>query len=161
MLLAIDPGNVESAYVAVDDNLKPAYFGKVNNNNLLTMIHDKRFNICQKAAIEMIASYGMAVGKEVFETCLWIGQFKAALEIYAGLEASFIYRKDEKMHICGSMKAKDSNIQRALIDLFAKHDLKRGKGTKKNPDFFYGFHDDIWQAFAVAYTYNEMAKGCE
>lgn len=71
----------------------------------------------------MIASYGMPVGKEVFDTCVWIGKFAEASK----LKEEYIYRKDEKMNICHSMKAKDSNIRQALIDRFGV------VGTKKAP----------------------------
>lgn len=162
-ILSIDPGPIKSAYVVIEDDLKPIVFGKIDNQDLLDSICFGDFTKCTDIAIEMIASYGMAVGKEVFETCLWIGKFSEALRNNSNAEIKYIYRKDEKMHICGSMKAKDSNIRQALIDRFAKHDFKNGKGTKSNPDWFYGFKSDIWAAYAVAVTYAETGgvKQCE
>ena len=103
----------------------------------------------------MIASYGMAVGKTVFDTCRWVGRFEALFMSQHYIEPTLIYRLEEKQHICKDSRAKDSNIRRALIDRFAEHDLKRGTGTKKNPDWFYGFKKDIWAAYAVGLTYIE------
>ena len=153
MIIAIDPGNEFSAFCVFEEgNLKPKEFGKVSNKVLLNQLDD--FSENAECAIEMIASYGMAVGKEVFQTCVWIGRFA---ERFKGRKTT-IYRKDEKMHICQNMKAKDTNIRRALIDRFAQHDLANGKGTKKNPDFFYGFKSDCWAAFAVGITYIETRR---
>jgi len=156
MILAIDPGNVQSAYVLIDENLKPIDFNKLDNKILLNKLIDDDFTSeYQHLVIEMIASYGMVVGKHVFDTCVWIGKFDQA--IYGkNKQRHFMYRKDVKMNLCQSMKAKDSSIRRALIDRFAQHDYKNGKGTKKNPDWFYGFKADIWQAYALAVTYFEM-----
>lgn len=165
-VLAIDPGNIESGYAVIQmPDFKLLDFGKVKNEALLQMLIsyefvgwdkiEKYFKF-DKVAIEMVASYGMAVGKSVFETCVWIGRFIQALESEDVWNLSdFVYRKDEKMCLCGSMKAKDSNIRQALIDRYAKHDFKNGKGVKKNPDTFYGVSKDVWQAIAVGVTYYE------
>ena len=147
-VLAIDPGNEESAYVLLDkETYKPLEFGKVDNTRLLMLLLELEY---QELAIEMIASYGMPVGREVFETCVWIGRF---IQIRQCPDFEYIYRKDEKMCLCGSMKAKDSNIRQALIDRFGE------VGTKKNQGFFYGFKKDIWAAMAVGVTYIDRSKG--
>lgn len=146
MLLAIDPGNVESGFVYLDKNLKPIRFGKIANELLLSAIYDHQLDT-ENIAIEMVACYGMAVGATVFDTCVWIGRFSEALENINDVKPTYIYRKDEKMNLCGSMKAKDSNIRQALIDRFGE------VGTKKNPGWFYGFKADIWAAYAVGVTY--------
>lgn len=159
ILLAIDPGNKESGYVVVD-----VYEGKIQkilirekakNKELLEWIKWD-FPGITDVAIEMVASYGMAVGATVFDTCVWIGRFMQQVKTFIpNADMHRIYRKDEKICICGSMKAKDSNIRQALVDIYAPGGDNYGKGTKDNPGFFYGFKSDIWQAFAVAHTYVE------
>lgn len=152
MILAIDPGNAESAYVLVEDDLsKVIEKGKVENFELVGIIlriKDEHSSL-EHIAIEMIASYGMAVGKTVFETCVWIGRFAQLIRVEFGVEPEFIYRSEEKMCLCHSMKAKDSNIRQALIDRFGE------VGTKKNPGYFYGFKSDIWSAMSVATVFHD------
>ena len=157
-ILAIDPGNIESGYAVIRmPDFELLDFGKVKNEELLYYIEEKFIydHSIDAIAIEMVASYGMAVGNSVFDTCVWIGRFVQAL---ANDGVDYVYRKDEKMCLCGSMKAKDSNIRQALIDRYAKHDFKNGKGVKKNPDTFYGVSKDVWQAIAVGVTYYEIQK---
>ena len=158
MILAIDPGNEQSAYVVIDKNLKPIQFAKVENEKLMELIKSGEFKDCKHLAIEMIASYGMAVGKTVFETCVWIGIFMEALKTEYSLKATWVYRKDVKVNLCNSTRAKDSNVTQALADRFAPYTRNKGKGIKKEPGFFYGFRADIWSAFSVAVTYSDMKK---
>ena len=154
MILAIDPGTFESAYVIMGEDLKPIEFGKVENKKLLTLIQnikDKPYQV-DHLAMEMVASYGMGVGKEVFETCVWIGRFlQEAHNRIPNLQR--IYRKEVKMNLCHTMRAKDSNVIQALIDRFAYGVPNKGKGYKKNPGWFFDFKGDIWQAYAVGVTY--------
>lgn len=149
MILAIDPGNVQSAYCMIDKNYKPVSFGKIDNYELLELIKNEfTLGTGNGIVIEMIASYGMAVGETVFETCVWIGRF---IEASDG-KYEYIYRKEEKMNLCNTMTAKDTNIRQALIDRFGV------VGAKKTPGWFYGFKSDIWSAYAVGVTYLDKQK---
>jgi len=147
-ILSIDPGNIESGYVITDRYVHNDK-GKVLNNYILELLETNEFDY---VAIEMIASYGMAVGKTVFDTCVWIGMFKQA-SLSRGFKVRFVYRKDVKMALCGNVRAKDTNIKQALIDRFDPDATNHGKGNKKDPGYFYGFKSDIWSAYAVAVTF--------
>lgn len=127
----------------IDDNYNPVKFGLEPNNVIMEKLNKLNYS---HLAIEMVASYGMAVGKTVFDTCVFIGRF---IEIANNRHIPFtqIYRLEEKMNICHDSRAKDANIRQALIDRFGN------VGTKKNPGFFYGFKKDIWASFAVGCTY--------
>ena len=162
MILAIDPGSTESAYVILDNDLKPSSIGKIKNEELLDNLSMDRFHamtmefqgeIIEHCAIEMIQSYGMGVGQEVFDTCVWVGRFTERANFK---NVKYIYRKEEKMNLCQSTKAKDSNIIQALIDRFAYGVKNKGKGTIKEKGYFYGFAKDIWQAYAVGVTYHDL-----
>lgn len=152
-IMAIDPGNIESAYCTMFEDYRPLNFEKIDNLHLAELLESRYFASVDRFVIERVACYGMPVGREVFNTCEWIGRFTQIILSQYGRMPHYILRMDEKMEICHDVRAGDSNIRRALIDRFAQHDLKNGKGTKKNPDFFYGFAKDIWAAYAVGYTY--------
>ena len=66
--LAIDPGNTYSAWVLIDDKTRrPLDFGKDENGEIrIELPHID----ADRVVIEMVASYGMAVGADVFETCV-------------------------------------------------------------------------------------------
>lgn len=150
MILAIDPGSTESGYAVLDEVLRPIEFGKIKNEELLNKIGNGCFEECQDIAIEMVACYGMAVGATVFDTCVWIGRFVDRITYELCINPVYIYRKDEKMNLCHTMKAKDSNIRQALIDRFGI------VGVKKKPGWFYGVSKDMWAAVAVGVTYHDL-----
>ena len=158
-IVGIDPGNVQSAFCICNEDLKPMWFGKMANELMWADMVDKLQLLLPtdsvEFAIEMIASYGLSVGKEVFDTCVWIGRMAERLRAYP---VTYIYRKDEKMVICGAMRANDASIRQALVDRFAPGEQNYGKGTKHAPGFFYGFRADIWQSFAVAVTHHDLQE---
>lgn len=145
-ILAIDPGPTESAFVLLaDDGVKDA--DKFTNKEIRDMLlrwpaPDTRL------AIEMIACYGMAVGAEVFETCVNIGRFiECAFEWCP--EPLLIKRHEVKMHLCHNPRANDSNIRQALIDLYGPG-KEKAIGTTKARGPLYGIKGDEWAALAVA-----------
>lgn len=146
MILAIDPGPKQSAYVAWS-NGRVVYCGLEDNFCVRNQIRGRPTG--SALAIEMIASYGMAVGADVFSTCVEIGRM---VEVADG-KATLVFRKDVKLHLCGSARAKDANIRQALIDLYGT------VGTKKNPGPLYGVKSHIWSALAVAVTAEAFHAG--
>lgn len=136
---AIDPGPAESGYVLYGDNGKVFEWGTLPNSEMLARIARGPGGL---PVIEMIASYGMPVGAEVFETCVWIGRF---VQAYAapGLVMR-VPRMAVKMHLCHHNKAGDSNIWKALVDRFGP------PGTKKKPGTLYGIRAHARAALALA-----------
>lgn len=149
--LCVDPGTTESAFVQYDDG-KILGHGKIPNADLLSMLPQLANG--SEVAIEMISHYGsgMAVGREVFETCLWIGRY---IQAVAPKPVRLVIRREVKQYLCGSDRAKDGNIRQALIDKLG------APGVKKNPGATYGLAGDEWQALAVAVTASETTPAPE
>jgi len=145
-VLAIDPGNKQSAWVVWDGSV--CGLGFDDNDKLLTGITSPASPI-DHMAIEMVQSFGMAVGVEVFETVYWIGRFCQA---WAPRPFSRIFRKDVKLHLCQNLRAKDTNIRQALIDKLGRPGTKKAKGKT------YGISKHLWSALAVAVTFCETRQ---
>jgi hypothetical protein len=150
-VVAVDPGPQETAVVAWD--------GQEILWHEIAESPDAAVRIVRRAAapsatrpparlvIEKVESYGMAVGGDVFTTCVVTGRlFQVWLEV-APASASrpfLIGRGVVKLHLCRSGKAKDANIRQALIDRFGP------VGTKGNPGTLYGIKTHLWAAMALA-----------
>lgn len=145
MIIAIDPGSTESAWVALEDG-KPVSHAKELNHALLCRLRSEWEPMQMLLAIEGIASYGMAVGKEVFDTCMWSGRFREAWE-YRGGGVQIVYRKEVKIFHCETSRANDANIRASLIDRFGGKEA--AIGSKSRPGPLYGIKNDRWAALAV------------
>jgi hypothetical protein len=150
LLLAIDPGPVESAYVTMRDG-EIVSFDKRPNAGLLPLAAVGRG--VREVVIEMVASYGMPVGREVFETVFWIGRFYQS----ASDNVHRLFRQDVKLHLCKSTKANDASIRQALIDRYGPG-KERAIGTKKAPGPLYGVKADVWAALALAVTWHDTRE---
>ncbi len=139
-VLAVDPGNIDSAYVRLSGKGRILAFGKVPNEEMLRIIAlpaDHR--VC-----EAITSYGMPCGKSVFDTCIFIGRLLQGVD---PLPVTLVPRLEVKLAICKSPRANDSTIRTALLDLYGP------PGSKKAPGPTYGISADVWSALAIATTY--------
>lgn len=152
-VLGIDPGNEQTAVAVIgDDYTVVERFKRPNGDVLAWLLAEQQ---ADQVGIEMIASYGMPVGREVFETCVWIGRYIQVLRT-PFVPTTFVYRRQVKLNLCGSAKAKDVNVRQALVDRFAPGQPNHGKGTKQQPGHFYGFAADMWAAYAVAVTHLDI-----
>lgn len=138
--IAIDPGTTESG-VCQFENSELAEAEVIDNTDLVYWLSEWKQH-SPVVVIEMIASYGMPVGRETFETCVWIGRF---CEACGG--ADRLYRRDIKLHLCGTAKAKDANIWQAIVDRYGGKESAIGK--KKTPGPLYGVKSHSRAALAV------------
>jgi hypothetical protein len=149
-ILAIDNGNISSAFV-VWNGSEILNKGILLNHDLLEFLYTaKNYDVC---VIERIQSFGMPVGESIFESVHWAGRFHQAAES-SGKQVVRIPRKDVKVNLCGSMRAKDGNIRQAIIDRLEPGATPR----KKLQGALKGVHADEWSALALSLTYEDSQK---
>lgn len=142
-ILAIDPGPERSAWVELEGST-PTGFGIDDNDDVLEMLWNLSRNRVRAVVIERIASYGMAVGAEVFETCVWTGRF---MEAAGTIPVERITRLQVKLALCHDSRAKDANVRAAVIDTYGGVEATRKGGP------LHGMSKDVWAAMGVALTH--------
>lgn len=145
-VLSIDPGTDRSAWLVLRDGV-PLRFGIKANAELVWDVAScgERGSV-DLIVIEQIESFGMPVGREVFETVRWAGRFEQAAH---PLSVVWIPRRAVKLALCQSPKANDASIRQALIDRFGG---SSAIGRKADPGPLYGITKDVWSALALAVT---------
>lgn len=132
-ILAIDPGTHRSGWV-VYENGRVADCGVNDNWDVATYVRygaslhpGRNGRRVDEIAIEMVEHYGrgMPAGESIFETCVWIGRFvQSAPHPDCVL---VIPRREVKLELCGSSRAKDPNVRQALIDRVGPKGKKIGR----------------------------------
>ena len=148
-VLGIDPGPEQTAF-AWFDGTRPGLNGLVKNEEMLALLAQHQ-TYGANIWCEDIASYGMAVGASVFSTCIWIGRYWQRCVDHARFNR--VYRRDVKLHLCHSPRAKDGNVRVALIDRIGP------QGTKRAPGPTYGIRSHVWAALAVAVYGHDQLSG--
>ena len=149
-ILGIDPADTKASWVLLDPKrsiIKKAeriVDGKKKHNTTM----DELYKVMNEedidfVAIEDFSPMGMPLGTTSLQTLKNIGRLDMLAEGLA-IPHALIPRKDIKMSMCGSMRAKDGNITQALKDRWGE------PGKKASPGFTYGIASDNWQALAVA-----------
>ena len=146
-ILAIDPGNIQSAYVVWEngDFVEVSSGNKgiiVNNDFCITLTNILEINEIDLVAIEFPQCYGMTVGKSVFDTCRWAGIFEY-IATQKNVRVERYGRPTIKGHIGGR---KDSEVNASLR---IRHGEAK-KGCKLE-----GVKKDIWAALALAVALDE------
>lgn len=140
-ILAIDPGTTQTAFLFWNSDVeKIEALGKIPSESIIPLLQTTTADI---VSIELLACYGLPVGKEIFETAYWIGEFRRVCKDKQLVQHP-VYRQQVKLHHCQSNRANDATIRQALIDRFG------AVGTKKLPGRLYGVKADIWSALAIA-----------
>lgn len=147
LVIAIDPGPEESAYV-MWDGCRVKMHANVGNSMLLSHLEKRRHDEDYRnvaCAIEQVRGFGILASDGLFDTCQWTGRF---LQAFGDDRTALIPRKMVSKHVCGTSGiSHDKFIREALIKRLGP------PGTKKAPGMLYGIAGHLWAALAVAVTY--------
>lgn len=152
LTFCVDPGTLMSALVV----LEPSPRGLLvrEHHTALNAVILEKLHCAPLGAhlvIEQIEAMGMAVGHETFETVFWSGRF---YETWPNENRFRLPRRPIKLHLCGSMQAKDANVRQALIDRFGGS-KEAAIGTIKRQGPLYGCKGHEFAALAVGVTWME------
>lgn len=146
-IFGLDPGRSETAYCLIDRDFNVLTAGKAPLVQVL-----KALEVAPPACvvIESIQSYGMAVGRSVFDTCYNIGRILQRCE---DLDIrTFLYPRPEyARRICGVGKISDTVLRQALL-------LRFGGDKKGEPLHLLRGNSDKRSAFAVAVYHLDILK---
>tara|TARA_R100001510_G_scaffold55168_1_gene58725 strand:+ start:43 stop:561 length:519 start_codon:yes stop_codon:yes gene_type:complete len=126
--IGLDPGTTKTGWVVFNPKDETVLHAGHDPNefvmNLLECGGPK-----DKIIMECFAAQGMPLGESSIETVRWEGRFIER----ARTEVCRISRREIKILICNSARAKDANIRQALVDMFAYGYGNHGYGTKAEP----------------------------
>jgi len=139
-IIGVDPGPEETAFAIVSSGYELVMADRIGNDAFIRALKAAPLS---HVAVESIQSYGMPVGRSVFDTCYMIGR---VIQVCKDREVPFtLYPRPEYVrNLCGGSTTKDSVLRQALRLRFGE-DAKKG-----DPLYCLRGGSDKRSAFAVA-----------
>ena len=146
----VDPGTLQSALVTLRRGGPHGYDvldARMFLNGVL-LAELARAPVGATFVCERLQAMGMPIGNETIDTIFWSGRF---YEAWPGASTRFLVTRGQvKIHLCGTMRAKDANVRAVLMDRFGG---SNAKGTKRQPGPLYGLSGHHFSALAVGVTW--------
>jgi hypothetical protein len=154
VILAIDPGSQQSAWLAYDsDAARVLEFAKQPNDELVDMLRTTELPPDVTVIEQIEPRYGLNPGWETLDTARWVGRFEEACWSRRVVRLT----RSEILHELGvvtrgpNKTSADAGVRAALIDRFGGVGGKSAAiGLKASPGPLYGISADVWAALAVA-----------
>lgn len=127
IIIGIDPGPEKSGFCEI--HLRDASIwqaGTLKNQEIRDKLLSERRII--DVALEMPASYGMAVGATILDTCVEIGRYLQCCQ--SPFKTALLFRKTIASTLCGQAKAKGPFIRQCIIDMYGEGAIGGKKCTK-------------------------------
>lgn len=144
LVIGIDPGTKQSAYVAWDGRWIQE-IGTEPNPQVAKYLRDvaQRTGRDTCVVFESVEPYGMPVGRETFETIFWTGRFfQIARDTIGPRQVSRLPRRAVKKYLNLKPGSGDKQVRAALIQRYPS--LQDWHGQLKS---------HTWAAFAIAVTW--------
>lgn len=158
MILGLDPGPTRSALVQVEPVRlampRVVWSDLAENDLILEWLRVNAYDGAGELVVEEVESFGMPVGREVFQTVYWAGRFAEAWDREGG-KVVLLPRRVVKSWLCNSARATDATVRQALLDRYGPG-RAAAVGTKRQPGPLYGMRRDLWSALALAVTVAEQ-----
>ena len=122
----IDPGTEKSGYIVKSyDTYGAPFMVRLDVGENEQVLNE--CGIHQRVVIEQLSGMGQMIGQSTLDTAVWVGRFMERA-MSRDNEVEMMTRRDVKLYLCGSCRAKDKDIRQRVIDIFGE------VPTKKNPN---------------------------
>ena len=169
-IIGIDPGNVISGMVVLDNGLISGAFNLDNKEALFSRICSYSVHQNLTIVIEDIKPYSVKMSQQVIDTCKFIGLLVYRLTVEAGMTVKMVSRADVKEWVYKAFTATcepyiDIKIEKKrydACDLETKQLIRvNGNGTlkKRKGSFIYVDDKMVMEAMKVMYHVKEPAAG--
>lgn len=140
-VLAIDPGEVKSAFAILTPAGRVARSGYQINGDLRDLLEDGLSRDCAAFLIEDFLPWGQPATRHALNTCKWIGRFYETIYQYEGRPPVMVDRGKACQFMLGRRQVKKVDVKEFVISEYTTPE-QHGVGDERRPGPLYRLKTD-------------------